>query len=89
MGLKLTDTEARLLKNITEKCVSANSFVKLTKNFGLVFILFDCPEFKQHQHMSATQRLNYWTESRVDSTEPANQGKGRIRLTNQDKRENK
>lgn len=66
-----------------------NSFVKLIKNFGLLFIPIDCPEFKQHQHMSATQRLNYWAESRVDSTEPANQEKGTIRLTNRDKRENK
>jgi len=89
VGLKLTDTEARFLKNVTEKCVSANSFVKLTKNVGLVFIPISCPEFTQHQHMSATQRLNYWAESRVDSTEPANQRKGRIRLTNRDTRENK
>ena len=42
MGLKLTDKEARLLRNVTEKCVSANSFVKLTKNFGLVFIPINC-----------------------------------------------
>ena len=89
MGLSFTDTEAGLFKNITEKCVSANSFVKLTKNFGLVFIPTDCPEFKQQLHTSATQKLNYWAESRVDSTEPANQEKGTIRLTNRDKRENK
>ena len=89
VGLKLTDTETRLLKNVTEKCVPANSFVKLTKNFGLVFIPNNRPDFKQHHHMSAIQRLNYWAESLVGSTEPANQGKGRTCLTNRDKRENK
>lgn len=90
MGLKFTDTEAGLFKNITVKCVSARKFLCQTdQNFGLVFMLTDCPEFKQHQHMSATQRLNYRAQSRVDNTEPANQEKGTIRLTNRDKRENK
>jgi hypothetical protein len=39
--------------------------------------------------MSATQRVHYRAESRVDSTEPANEEKGTIRLTNRDKTENK
>jgi len=39
--------------------------------------------------MSATQRPNYWAQSCVDGTEQANQGKGMIRLTNRDKKENK